>query len=139
MDEQLRQKIRARTKRFEGLSLKPYKCSAGKYTIGYGHLIKNGITQEAADVLLTEDLQTAEQSAVRLGWFSTLNNPRKAVIIDMIFNIGIARLHGFKKMIAAIEAGDFETAAKELLDSKYARQVAHRARLNAEILKKGVW
>ena len=61
------------------------------------------------------------------------------MIIDVIFNIGITRLYGFKKMRAAIEAGDFETAAKEMLDSKYARQVAYRARLNAQILKTGEW
>lgn len=140
MDEALKQKIRERTKRFEGLSLMPYKCSAGEDTIGYGHLIKNGITQAGAEVLLEEDLNAAERAARgNFAWFAKLNGPRQAVIIDMVFNIGITRLYGFKKMRAAIEAGDFETAAKELLDSKYARQVAYRARLNAEILRTGVW
>lgn len=139
MDNDLKEKIRERTKRFEGLSLMPYKCPVGEDTIGYGHLIKNGITQAGAEVLLDEDLKAAEQSAKGLPWFSKLNGPRQAVIIDMIFNIGIAGLYGFKKMRAAIEAGDFETAAKELLDSKYARQVAYRARLNAEMLRTGEW
>lgn len=139
MDEALRAKIRERTKRFEGLALFPYKCSAGEDTIGYGHLIKNGITLAGAEVLLDEDLKAAERAALGLPWFSKLNGPRQAVIIDMVFNIGITRLYGFKKMRAAIEAGDFETAAKEMLDSKYARQVANRARLNAEIMRKGEW
>lgn len=140
MDEELRQKIRERTKRFEGLSLVPYKCPVGEDTIGYGHLIKNGITQAGAEVLLDEDLKAAYRAARgNFAWFSKLNGPRQAVIIDMIFNIGLTRLYGFKKMRAAIEAGDFETAAKEMLDSKYARQVAYRARLNAEILKTGEW
>lgn len=139
MDETLKQRIRERTKRFEGLSLMPYKCPVGEDTIGYGHLIKNGITQATADVLLDEDLKAAERSAKGLGWFAKLNGPRQAVIIDLIFNIGITRLYGFRKMRAAIEAGDFETAAKELLDSKYARQVAYRARLNAEMLRTGEW
>lgn len=139
MDETLKQRIRERTKRFEGLSLMPYKCPVGEDTIGYGHLIKNGITQTTANVLLDEDLKAAERSAKGLPWFSKLNGPRQAVIIDLIFNIGITRLYGFRKMRAAIEAGDFETAAKELLDSKYARQVAYRARLNAEMLRTGEW
>lgn len=139
MDEALKNKIRERTKRFEGLSLFPYKCIAGEDTIGYGHLIKNGITLAGAEVLLDEDLAAAERSAKSLPWFPKLNGPRQAVIIDMIFNIGITRLCGFKKMFAAIEKGDFETAADEMLDSKYARQVKNRARQNAEILRKGEW
>ena len=139
MDNDLKEKIRERTQRFEGLSLMPYKCPVGEDTIGYGHLIKNGITQAGAEVLLDEDLKAAERSANGLPWFSKLNGPRQAVIIDMIFNIGIAGLYGFKKMRAAIERGDFETAAKELLDSKYARQVAYRARQNAEMLQTGEW
>lgn len=140
MDKELKAKIRERTKRFEGLALFPYKCSAGEWTIGYGHLIKGGITLAAAEVILDEDLARAEREARgNFAWFDKLNGPRQAVIIDVIFNVGITRLYGFKKMRAAIEAGDFETAAKELLDSKYGRQVAHRARLNAEILKTGEW
>lgn len=139
MDKRLAQKIRERTKRLEGLSLMPYKCSAGKDTIGYGHLISNGITLAVAEALLDEDLKTALIAAEKLEWFSSLNEPRQAVIIDMIFNVGITRLYGFKKMRAAIEAGDFETASKEILNSKYARQVAYRARQNAEIMRTGEW
>jgi lysozyme len=45
----------------------------------------------------------------------------------MCFNLGIARLRGFKKMLAAMQAGDVETAAKEMLDSTWAKQVGARA------------
>lgn len=139
MDERLKQKIRERTKRLEGLSLMPYKCSEGKDTIGYGHLISNGITLAVAEALLDEDLKTAHSAAQRFEWFSNLNGPRQAVIIDMIFNVGITRLYGFKKMRQALDAGDYETAAAEILDSKYARQVPPRAAQNAKMMKTGEW
>lgn len=139
MDDRLKQKIRERTKRLEGLSLMPYKCSEGKDTIGYGHLISNGITLDVAEALLDEDLKTALMAAEKQEWFSNLNEPRQAVIIDMVFNIGITRLYGFKKMRAAIEAGDYEVAATEIMDSKYARQVPARAAQNAKIMRTGEW
>lgn len=140
MDSELKAKIRERTKRFEGLALFPYKCTAGEWTIGYGHLIKGGITLAAAEIILDEDLAKAEREARgNFPWFEKLNGPRQAVVVDMIFNIGLTRFYGFKKMRAAIESGDFAKAAEEMLDSKYARQVVHRARLNAEIMKTGEW
>ena len=38
------------TKLAEGLSLKPYRCPAGKLTIGYGHNLEaNGISEEIAN------------------------------------------------------------------------------------------
>ena len=43
-------------------------------------------------------------------------------MIDMAFNMGEPRLRGFKKMIAALHAGDFDRAALEALDSKWARE-----------------
>lgn len=140
MDSKLKELIRERTKRFEGVSFMPYKCTAGEWTIGYGHLIKGGITLATAEVMLDEDLAKAEREArVNFAWFEKLNGPRQAVVVDMIFNIGLARFYGFKKMRAAIESGDFDKAAEEMLDSKYGRQVVHRARLNAEIMKTGEW
>jgi lysozyme len=45
----------------------------------------------------------------------------------MMFNIGKGRLSGFKKMISAIEQGDYEKAAAEMVDSKWYNQVGYRA------------
>lgn len=132
-------KVLERTKRFEGFSSKPYQCSAGEWTIGYGHLIKNGLSRAAAELILQEDLKTATKAANAYTWFSKLNPARQAVVIDMLYNIGPARFAGFKKMRAAIERGDFETATKEMLDSKYAKQVVKRAAENARMLKTGEW
>lgn len=57
----------------------------------------------------------------------------------MHFNIGLARLKGFAKALAAIERGDYKTAAAEMLDSKWARQVGKRASELAKQMETGQW
>ena len=54
----------------------------------------------------------------------------------MAFNLGINRLLKFKKFIKAMQEGEFETAAKEMMDSRWAKQVGPRAtRLRDRVLK----
>lgn len=124
--------------RHEGLRLKPYRDSVGKLTIGVGRNLDDvGITEEEARYLLKNDIQKAVVEAKRFRWYAKLNNPRKQAIIDMIFNLGPSRFLGFKKMLAALEAGDYEAAAREMLDSKWAQQVGRRATELAEIMRTG--
>ena len=133
-------KASAYIRRYEGFSKLPYKCPTGHLTIGYGHNLENGITPEMADFILKRDLETAERAVKdAFPWWWKLDDARQFVLVDMAFNMGQAGLKGFKKMLAAIESGDFDKAAEEMLDSKYGRQVVHRARLNAEIMKTGEW
>ena len=125
---------------YEGFSKLPYKCPTGHLTIGYGHNLENGISAKVALFILQEDLAHAERAVKdAFPWWWKLDDARQFVLVDMAFNMGLAGLKGFKKMLAAIESGDFDKAAEEMLDSKYGRQVVHRARLNAEIMKTGEW
>ena len=133
-------KAAAYIRRYEGFSKLPYKCPTGHLTIGYGHNLENGISAKVALFILQEDLTRAEQAVKNaFPWWWKLDDARQFVLVDMAFNMGLAGLKGFKKMLAAIESGDFDKAAEEMLDSKYGRQVVHRARLNAEIMKTGEW
>lgn len=133
-------KAAAYLRRYEGFSKLPYKCPTGHLTIGYGHNLENGISAAAAEFILQEDLARAERAVKdSFPWWWKLDDARQFVLVDMAFNVGQAGLKGFKKMLAAIESGDFDKAAEEMLDSKYGRQVVHRARLNAEIMKTGEW
>lgn len=66
------------------------------------------------------------EEAETFPWFGKLNNPRKQAILNMLFNLGLTRFSKFKKMIACIEASD-AVAAREMLDSKWAKQVKGRA------------
>lgn len=134
------EQIAERIKESEGLCLLPYKCPTGHLTIGYGHNLEHGISKEVAEVLLMQDIEQAiRQIKHHFVWWPKLTEARLFVLIDLVFNMGISKLLTFKKMLSALEAGKYETAAKELLNSRYALQVKVRAKENAAMLKFGDW
>lgn len=128
-------------KKHEGLSLSLYKCPAGKLTIGYGHNIEDrGISEEAAELLLEQDMMIAyKQVKNAVKCFEQLSEPRQYVLIDMCFNMGITKLMTFKKMLRALDGADYKTAAKEMLDSRWAAQVKGRAAYLSGIMASGIW
>lgn len=133
-------KAAAYIRRYEGFSRLPYKCPTGHLTIGYGHNLENGISKEAAEFILQEDLAHAERAVKdAFPWWWKLDDARQFVMVDMAFNMGLAGLKGFKKMITAVEQGDYQTAAKEMLASKWAAQVDRRAVELSKIMEKGEW
>lgn len=120
------EKTKARIKRSEGLRLTPYRDSVGVLTIGYGTNIER-ITVSEAEVLFEFRYRDSVNAAMKYRWFHTLDRTRKSVIVDMIYNLGARGFATFEKMIAALEKSDFETAADEMLDSKWSGQVGKRA------------
>ena len=113
----------------EGLRLKPYQCTAGKWTIGYGRNLEDkGITTYEAEILLTHDVNaiTAELSSAFEFW-GNLNEARKAVLINMAFNIGVNGLMKFKKTLSYVRLGMYSDAGIEMMNSKWAKQVPNRA------------
>ena len=125
--------------RNEGLRLKPYKCKAGKLTIGYGrNLEARGISIKEAEFLLRNDIRLVTgQIESRIDFYKKLSNKRRLVLIDMAFNMGIEGLLGFKKMLAAMKRKNFLEAGKELMRSKYADQVKQRALQNYIYIMEG--
>ena len=123
----------------EGLRLKPYKCTAGKLTIGYGRNLEDvGITVEEAEFMLETDItRVVEDLDGIFGFrlFCALSNSRQRALTDMMFNLGRTRFKKFKKMIRAVKEGNFQQAANELLDSRYATQVPYRAHTNANLMR----
>jgi lysozyme len=121
----------------EGLRLKPYRCTENKLTIGVGRNIEErGITATEAMFLLKNDIEAVEKELSRFDWFTKQDEIRRRVLIDMGF-MGVPRLLGFKKMIQALVADDYEKAAAEMLDSKWSRQVGGRAVRLAEMMRTG--
>ena len=122
----------------EGFRAKPYKCSAGKLTIGYGRNIEDvGISEDEALYLLNNDISYCYNKLYAVyPWFKELDGARQYVLVNMCYNIGITRLSGFKRMLKSLQFNDFETAASEMLNSKWAAQVPNRAARLAEIMKK---
>lgn len=126
-------KYKQMTKDFEGLRLKPYRCTAGKLTIGYGRNLDDvGITKTEADMLFERDFAAAESEVRRLCKefgidVDNLIEQRFYVLTDMMFNLGYTRLSQFKKLLQALKNGLYEDAAKEMMDSLWAKQVGNRA------------
>lgn len=124
-------------KKNEGLRLKPYVCPAGKLTIGYGHNLDNPISEEVAELILIDDLHVVLMDLVSIFPNNIFSVNRYVALLDLMFNLGKSRFLTFKKMIRAINEEDWDKAADELLDSKYATQVGQRANNNANFLRKG--
>jgi lysozyme len=123
----------------EGMELKVYKDSLGIETIGIGrNLVDRGVTEEEARYLCNNDIEIVERELVQsFPIVSSLNDTRIRVLLDMAFNVGLPRLRGFKRMWAALENNDYGEAAKEMLDSKWARQVKTRAYTLARMMESG--
>lgn len=113
----------------EELRLKIYLDTTGNRTIGYGHNLDDlGISEMIANALLLEDSTTAiSELNSKLPWWKTLSKSQRRALINMAFNLGITKLLGFKKMLAALKRGKSELAAVEALDSIWAKQVGDRA------------
>jgi lysozyme len=134
-------------KAHEGLRLKPYKCTAGRWTIGYGHNLEAhnekipiSITLEQAEKYLDADIASAEtQCRSRMPYFSKLDDVRKAVLVDMCFNLGLGGLLGFKQTLGFVAAGNYATAASQMLNSKWATQVRYRAVRLSNMMSSGKW
>lgn len=116
----------------EGLSLSLYECTAGKLSIVWGrNLTDNGISEDEARLMLKNDLDVSNSV---FGFDKVLQ--LSYVLIDMMFNLGKDKFMTFKKMIAAVQKDDYHLAAKEILDSKYARNdVPNRAERNAYLMR----
>ena len=144
----------------EGLKLQVYKDTLGIDTIGIGrnledrgitkqeldeldipsidHVYEYGITEADAVYLATNDVQIVEEELVRAHpCVDRLDSVRQLIVIDMAFNLGVPRLCKFKKMWAAIHEEQYDVAAKEMLDSRWARQVKGRATKLANAMHNG--
>lgn len=128
-------------KRDEGLRLTPYKDSVGKVTIGYGRNLDDvGISQYEAELLLQHDLINASQVLrENLPWTEGLDEVRRAVLVNMSFNMGIHGLMGFKNTLALVQSGDYDRAAEQMMQSKWAAQVGPRAHRLAVQMRSGEW
>lgn len=128
----------------EGEVLSEYKDHLGYSTIGVGRLIDKrkggGITEEESAYLLGNDVdKVTTQLNKRLPWWTKLDEARQGVLVNMAFQMGIDGLLGFKNTLKMIESGQYEAAARGMLQSKWAQQTPSRAKRMAEQMRTGVW
>jgi lysozyme len=134
---------------YEDMILKAYKCSQGVLTIGIGcttyedgSKVKEGdvISLKRAIELFEFHYHKACESLNYLFYFDELEymgEVRKNVLIDLVFNMGLAGVKKFPKMLKALREGDWEEAGEQLKDSLYYKQVGQRAVDNVQRLKEG--
>ena len=133
-----------RIMKHEGFRSQPYRDTVGKLTIGYGRNLDDvGISELEGRVLLEQDLLKAAEQLNKLMQDEVLakhfdsqeNAARSFVLIEMIFNMGVGTFKKFKNLIAALNDQNWEKAAAEMLDSKWAEQVGQRAKTLAEVMR----
>ena len=145
-------------KRHEGFRSDYYQCSANKKTIGYGRNVDNNpfstkeleilgrdvftakpMTKEEAEMLLINDVN--EVTALiqdHLPW-SDLSMARRAVCVNMAFNLGVTGFFKFRNMQRALNKACYREAAIEMLDSRWAEQVGERSDELAQQMNTGTW
>ena len=130
--------------RDEGFRPKAYKDHLGKLTIGIGFLIDpdeagaQEMPESVANLWLLEILtQNKKALDVQIPWWKDLDEARQRVILNMSYQLGVKGLLKFKKMLKAMKAGDYYTAAEESKDSKWARQTPARAQRIYLLIKNG--
>lgn len=128
-------------RRHEGIRRKPYLDTVGKTTVGVGrNLDDKPLTDDEITYLFLHDVDDATDDAkMAIGEpvFHALTEPRKAVLVNMAFNLGLTRLRKFKKMLVAIKTGQWSEAAEEMLASAWAQQVGPRAQELADLMRTG--
>lgn len=127
--------VRAQLPVDEGMRTKPYLDSVGKLTIGVGRNLDDvGLRHDEIALCLENDITEAETIARNLAPnFDALTDDRKAVLINMAFNLGPS-LGEFRDTLRAVKEGRWADAADSMLQSKWAHQVGSRAtRLSYEM------
>ena len=129
-------------RRDEGESPTCYQDHLGNWTIGVGRLVGRGgglRPDEIAYLLNNDIIDRRDSLKIALPFVTALSSARQGVLINMAFNMGTAGLLKFKNMLAAVEAGQWGVAAKEMLDSTWARQVPTRAARLASQMEDNLW
>ena len=111
----------AHIKEFEGFRGKRYLCPAGKWTIGYGHVIVDSeratlwgadLTEEQATKLLMKDLVRFED-AVSAMVAVPLTQGQFDALVSFAYNLGEAKLRS-STLLKLLNAGDYDGARKQI-------------------------
>jgi len=135
-------KLSEMLRRHEGVETHAYVDTVGKVTIGVGRNIDvnggMGLSDTEIKYLLSNDISRVELELYNtFDWFDDLGEARGDAMVDICFNLGLPRLLKFKKALAAMDAEDYDTAAYEFLNSRWADQVGNRAIELAEMIRSG--
>ena len=132
-------------KAHEGFRNSVYKDTLGKRTVGYGHLCvedhwedNREYTVPELERVLETDLNNAVQGAERLlKGGPVLDDLAQELIVEMIFQLGKTGVKKFRNMwkMLRLNPPDYDMAANEMLDSRWAHQTPARAKAMSEQMR----
>ena len=140
-------------KEAEGFYPNTYRCPAGKLTQGYGRNLEvhplsdeekaelnedGSVSKEVAEKWALKELQECEEKLMSNIIYQKQTEVRKAVLLDMCFNIGYSGLMKFKKMWFALGERDYAEASRQMKDSKYYTDVKSRGKRNVTIMASNI-
>tara|TARA_E500000305_G_scaffold104324_1_gene100551 strand:+ start:3172 stop:3579 length:408 start_codon:yes stop_codon:yes gene_type:complete len=116
-------------KESEGFRSKVYKCTEGYDTIGYGFAIKDlELDEDICHQILVKKIEALKKKALnKFPFMSKVPEEKCNIIYEMCFQMGVSGVSKFKKMLLALENGNYDKASAEMLDSLWAKQTPNRA------------
>ena len=132
-------KLREQLKIDEGCVYEIYNDHLGYPTFGIGHLVResdpeNGspvgtkVSEDRVADAFDDDIEIVLSDCNKLyPDFEDLPEEAQQIIANMMFNLGRPRLSKFVGMKRGVDAKDWNTAADEMVDSRWYRQVGARA------------
>ena len=144
MDMIMIEKTKEQIKKHEGYRNEIYLDTVGVPTGGYGHAFHVGSSlprQIWEDIFAYDYALHADQAnnLIYQRGYQDLNYARKAVLIDMVFNLGLAGVLQFKNTLALLDKRDFHAVSEALMNSKWATQVGSRAEHLSKQMLNGTW
>ena len=130
--------LKERIKRHEGFRLEPYEDSEGILTVGYGRNLRDvPFSKAEVELMFDTDFRRAVHGAENFTFYDHLSPTRQGVVVEMIFQMGVGGVSKFLKFRSACMRHNWIEAAREMLDSKWAKQTPSRAKELSEIFERG--
>ena len=132
-------KLRKQLEIDEGVKYEIYKDHLGYPTFGIGHLVTDSdpefgydvgtpVSEQRVEEAFDIDVQVVLRECDKLyPDFDNLPEEVQQIIANMMFNLGRPRLSKFKGMKKGVDEKNWNTAADEMVDSRWYRQVGKRA------------
>jgi lysozyme len=136
-------------RRDEGVRYNPYRDTKNILTTGVGHNMESDplsvgttfpLSDDQVNALLVSDIQTKAIDPLNnyLPWWTLLDEVRQRILANLMFNMGPGTLLEFHHTLAAMESGDYVTAAAGMRNSAWAKEVGARADRLATAMETGV-